>query len=121
MENQNITNGYNANPCNNSLLAVEDALYIIGGKWKLRIIIALKRRDQRFNGLLRTLPGISARVLSNELKELEVSGFIQKTIDPNSPLVSRYVLTEYSRTLKEVLKSLSDWGIMHRRKLKQEC
>jgi DNA-binding HxlR family transcriptional regulator len=109
----------NHSACDNSLLAVEDALYLIGGKWKLRIIIALRRKEQRFNGLLRVLPGISARVLSNELKELEINGFIQKTTDPEKPLPTLYVLTNYSDSLKDVLKSLSNWGIMHREKLRQ--
>jgi DNA-binding HxlR family transcriptional regulator len=60
--------------CSMALSALEDTLYVIGGKWKLKIIIALQTRgSMRFNELQRTVQGISARVLSNELKEIDGS------------------------------------------------
>ena len=63
--------------CTARLSAIEDTLYVIGGKWKLKVIIALKEQGaMRFNELQRTITGISARVLSNELKELELNGFV---------------------------------------------
>jgi DNA-binding HxlR family transcriptional regulator len=108
------------NPCNNSLAAVEDALYVIGGKWKLRIIIALRRGHYRFNELQRAVTGISAKVLSNELKELELIGFVKKIAAMRSPVVREYRLTGYSDTLGDVLESLSEWGIMHRAKIRTE-
>jgi DNA-binding HxlR family transcriptional regulator len=108
------------NICNNNLAAVEDALYVIGGKWKLRIIIALRRGYYRFNELQRAVTGISARVLSSELKDLELIGFVKKIADTHNPIVMEYRLTGYSDTLKDVLRSLSEWGIMHRVKIKGE-
>ena len=54
--------------CSSRLTALGDALYAIGGKWKLRVIIALREGNTRFNEIQRALNGISARVLSNELK-----------------------------------------------------
>ena len=104
--------------CNASLNAVGDALYAIGGKWKLRIIAALSSGNKRFNDLQREIGGISARVLSNELKDMELNGFIKRNIDTGYPVVIEYELTEYSQTLESVLKALDEWGRMHREKVR---
>jgi DNA-binding HxlR family transcriptional regulator len=61
--------------CKATLSSIADALYVIGGKWKLRIIVALKEGNNRFNELQRTIDGISSKVLSTELKDLELNGF----------------------------------------------
>lgn len=106
--------------CNQKLNAVGDALYVIGGKWKLRIIIALKEGNYRFNDLQRTITGISAKVLSNELKDLELNGFVKRTVHDATPVVVSYEPTAYTNTLKDVLHSLSEWGAMHREKLRSE-
>jgi len=106
--------------CNASLNAVGDALYVIGGKWKLRIIIALSERNSRFNDLQRMVKGISARVLSNELKDLEMNGFIKRNVHASTPVVVEYEVTEYSRTLEKVLTSLAEWGAMHKEKIRSE-
>ena len=105
--------------CTSRLAAVGDALYAIGGKWKLRIIIALMEGGQRFNELQRMVEGISAKVLSNELKELELNGFVKRHVDTNTPVVVTYELTEYSATLQDVLQALSEWGAMHRKRVKR--
>jgi DNA-binding HxlR family transcriptional regulator len=106
--------------CNRSLNAVGDALYAIGGKWKLRVIIALREGNKRFNELQRTITGISARVLSHELKELEMNGFVKRNVYTQTPVVVEYELTEYSDTLGNVLQALSEWGMMHRDKIRKE-
>lgn len=106
------------NECKAALTAVGDALYVIGGKWKLQIIAAMRDRgNQRFNELQRSVKGISARVLSNELKQMEQNGFIRRNIYTTSPVVVEYELTDYSDTLEPVLRSLHDWGAMHRDKI----
>jgi len=105
--------------CQAKLSAIADALYAIGGKWKLRIIIAIEEGHSRFNELQRTIQGISARVLSNELKELELNGFVRRNVHTGTPVVIEYELTEYSDTLEDVLTSLSDWGAMHREKVRK--
>lgn len=107
--------------CVSSLAAIDDALYVIGGKWKLRIIGALRdTQPQRFNELQRMLTGISSKVLSNELKQLEMNGFIQRDVLAENAAIVEYRLTEYSKTLSDVLSSLVAWGTMHRRKIQQE-
>lgn len=107
--------------CKASLAAVGDALYVIGGKWKLPIIVAFVEDDgqpKRFNELQRAVKGISARVLSNELKQLEMNGFVERKVYTGTPVVVEYVLTEYSSTLGEVLHALQQWGSQHRDKIR---
>ena len=109
-----------AKECTRSLAAVGDAMYAIGGKWKLRIIIALRDGTKRFNELQRTIPGISAKVLSNELKELELNGFVKRSVSTQMAIVVEYEITAYSETLGDVLQALREWGMMHREKIKSD-
>jgi DNA-binding HxlR family transcriptional regulator len=114
----------NANPCwhqdsasaqcNRALAAVRDSLYVIGGKWKLPIIIALMEGPRRFRELQRSLEGITPKVLSKELKDLELNAFITRTVYDTTPVTVEYQLTEYSQTLKPVLTELREWGQKHR-------
>jgi len=106
--------------CEASLAALGDALYVLGGKWKLRIIIALRDGNKRFNELQRTVKGISARVLSNELKELELNGFVKRNVFTQIPVIVEYEATEYTNTLDEVLRALSEWGARHKDKIRRE-
>ena len=104
--------------CKATLNAVADALYVIGGKWKLRIIVALKDGTKRFNEMQRLIEGISAKVLSTELKDLELNGFIRRNVFTGTPVVVEYELTEYADTLGDVLQALSEWGTLHREKVR---
>src|SRR5215211_6614057 len=96
--------------CKATLNSVADALYVIGGKWKLRIIVGLTDGNKRFNELQRLVEGISAKVLSTELKELELNGFVHRNVFTGTPVVVEYELSEYAETLESVLNSLSEWG-----------
>ena len=106
--------------CNKVLSAVSDALYAVGGKWKLMIIIAMARGNNRFTELQKQVKGISARVLSSELKELEMNGFIVRKVDPGYPVTIDYQLHPYSYSLEKVIGSMTEWGIQHREKIKSE-
>src|SRR5215218_3784306 len=105
--------------CKATLNSVADALYVIGGKWKLRIIVALTEGNRRFNELQRLIGGISAKVLSTELKELELNGFVRRNVFDATPVIVEYELTDYADTLSGVLKALSDWGAMHKLKIRK--
>lgn len=107
--------------CMNHLDAVSDALYAIGGKWKLRIIVSLIDGSKRFNEMQRLITGISARVLSNELKEMELNGFVKRTVASEHPAVVVYELMPYSTTLTHVIKSLAEWGASHREKIMRDA
>lgn len=104
--------------CKARLNSIADALYVIGGKWKLRIIVGLKDGTKRFNELQRLIDGISAKVLSTELKELELNGFIKRNVFTSTPVVIEYELTDYADTLNDILDTLSEWGALHREKVK---
>lgn len=107
--------------CGKNLDATEDALYVVGGKWTLRVMIALLSGHTRFNDLQRTLKGISARVLSGELKDLEINGLVKRVVDPTQkPVVVEYIPTEYSASLREIITSLTNWGIKHKKKITSE-
>jgi DNA-binding HxlR family transcriptional regulator len=106
--------------CSGVLNAIGDALYVIGGKWKLRVIAALREGNSRFNELQRNIDGISARVLSAELKELELNGFVKRVVHTQTPVVVEYHITAYADTLGNVLLALAEWGTMHRDKIRKE-
>ena len=104
--------------CAVQLSAVEDAMYVLGGKWKLRIMIAVVTGCHRFNELLRAINGISARVLSAELKSLELNGLVMRVVKANqTPVVVEYLPTEYAATLKEIVSVLGNWGASHKKKI----
>src|SRR3954471_21003615 len=105
--------------CKARLNSIADAFYVIGGKWKLRIIVALTDGNKRFNELQRLVEGISAKVLSTELKELELNGFVNRNVFTGMPVVVEYELSAYAETLNGVLQSLSEWGAMHRENIKK--
>ncbi|MBS1605559.1 MAG: helix-turn-helix transcriptional regulator [Bacteroidetes bacterium] len=104
--------------CAKNLTATEDALYVLGGKWTLRIVIAVLSGHHRFNDLQRTVNGISARVLSSELKDLELNGLVRRVVlADQKPVVTEYLPTEYTRTLRTVIDALAEWGEKHKRRI----
>ncbi len=105
--------------CKATLDSVADALYVISGKWKLPIIVVLGHGSMRFNEMQRMIEGISAKVLSKELKDLELNGFVRRIVTPSTPVVVAYELTRYSDTLGDVLEALSKWGKMHKEEVKK--
>jgi len=102
--------------CQQSMLAVRDTLDIVGGKWKLVILIILRTGKRRFKELSREA-GISPRILSKELQEMEMNGLITRTVKDTKPITVEYALTPYSKTLKEVLDAMDKWGKQHRKKI----
>lgn len=106
--------------CKQHLTAIGDALYVIGGKWKLRVIVSLREGHKRFNEIQRAIDGISPKVLSAELRELELNGFVRREVHTGTPVVVEYHITPYADTLGDVLNALSTWGATHRDKIRRE-
>jgi DNA-binding HxlR family transcriptional regulator len=105
--------------CQASIDGIRDTLYVLGGKWKLPIISALSDGGPlRFRELQKSLVEITPKVLSKELKELELNDFVTRTVYDTSPVTVEYELTEYSRSLSKVLQEMRDWGIQHRQRIK---
>lgn len=101
-------------------MGVHDAMYILGGKWKISIITALHFGPKRYSDLLREICGISGKVLSRELKEMETNRLISRTVSSNAPLTVTYELTVYGQSTKSIIGVLSEWGKTHRDQLMSE-
>ncbi len=103
--------------CQSALGAVQDALYVLNGKWKIPVIIALREGNKRFGELQKAVKGISAKVLSHELKHLEMNGFIQRRVYDTMPVSVEYELTSYADSLGGIISALREWGHQHRHKI----
>ncbi|MCC2546612.1 helix-turn-helix transcriptional regulator [Hymenobacter sp. BT175] len=107
-----------AHACNASMRSVRDALDLLGGKWKLPIIVGLSTGPKRFKHLQREVTGITAKMLSKELKELETNGLITRHVEAHAvPVAVTYTLAEYGGTLFPVVEALRDWGQQHRTRI----
>lgn len=99
--------------CARSKMAIRDTLDIVGGKWKLVLIALLRSGKKGFNELSREA-GITPRILSKELQELEINGLVSREVHNTKPVTVKYQLTPYSRTLYKVLAAMEQWGYRHR-------
>ncbi len=86
------------------------AVEIIGRRWSGAILRALLAGRCRFNEIARTVPGLSDRLLSERLKELESEGIVVRTVTPSIPVCVEYQLTEMGRALAPVVRSLATWA-----------
>ncbi len=90
---------------------VEVTLELVGNKWKLLILRELFRSGMmRFNQMHRAIDGITQKVLSEKLKQMEVDGFIARKAYPEVPPRVEYSLTPLGRSLRPVLSSIYSWG-----------
>ncbi|MEJ8819275.1 winged helix-turn-helix transcriptional regulator [Lacibacter sp. H407] len=103
--------------CVQYIRPVRDVLDLINGKWKLPILIALSFGNKRFKELERDVEGITPRMLSKELKDLESNQLITRTVYDTMPVTVEYSLTSYGKTLDDVIAALRDWGKKHRSRL----
>lgn len=102
------------------MLPVQDALELLSGKWKLPIIIALIHEVKRFSDLSREIPKITDRMLSKELRDLEMNKLVKRTVYDTFPVTVEYTMTEYGHTLRPVIQALAEWGFKHREKIMQD-
>nr|WP_199158998.1 helix-turn-helix domain-containing protein [Pedobacter sp. ASV2] len=108
---------HNKETCTASLNAVKDALYVLNGKWKLPLIISLQDGPKRFNEIQKSLGEITPKILSKELKDLELNEFVVRKVFSTTPVTVTYELTPYSETLDKVIDELRNWGLQHRERL----
>ena len=101
--------------CAKAKLAIRDTLDVVGGKWKLVLIVVLSNGKKGFNEFSREA-GISPRILSKELQELEMDGLVSREVCDTKPVTVKYELTEYCKTLNNVLLEMQKWGEQHRQK-----
>lgn len=98
--------------------SVQDSMDVLNGKWKISIISSICcYGKRRFSDILDDVVGISNRMLSKELKELELNQLIKRTVLDTQPVTVQYELTEHGNTLQTIITNLSEWGIVHRKKI----
>ncbi|WP_010521244.1 winged helix-turn-helix transcriptional regulator [Aquimarina agarivorans] len=103
--------------CSHTILAIHDVMDILNGKWKISIIACLCYKKMRYSELLREVKGISGRMLSRELKELEMNQLIIRNVLDTQPVTVEYEITEYGSTLKNLTNTIAEWGIKHRKRI----
>lgn len=81
-----------------------------GNKWKIYIIQQLVEQPYGFNALQRAIPGISQKVLSSNLKEMEAAGLITRTVIPETPIRTEYALSDLGNSLMPIINSMVEWG-----------
>lgn len=96
------------------VMAINDTMNVLSGKWKLPIIGALLFGKKRFNELERNIPKITPRMLSKELRDLEENGILTRTVYNTVPVTVEYELTPSGQTLTRVLDVMVEWGLEHR-------
>ncbi len=96
------------------VLYINDTLNVISGKWKLPIIGSVLFGKKRFTEIQRNIPKITPRMLSKELKELELNGMIVRKVYDSTPVSVEYELSESGKSITEVLDKMIEWGIEHR-------
>lgn len=104
--------------CKKDVMAVHDAMDILSGKWKISIVAVLcYSNKRRFSEILNDVKGISNKMLSKELKELEMNKLVKRTVLDTQPVTVQYELTEYGKKLQTVIHYLSEWGTEHRKEM----
>jgi len=91
-------------------LGIEATLEIIGGKWKALIICLLMSGVKRTSELQRNIPGISQKVLIQQLRELERDGLVRRHVHQQMPPKVEYGLTEYGVTANRIVEVMCSWG-----------
>ena len=89
---------------------VATAVQLIGNKWKLLILRNLLARPWRFNELLKSIPGLSQKVLTDNLRAMEKDGIITRTVYPEVPPRVEYALSELGESMRPIIKALEVWG-----------
>jgi DNA-binding HxlR family transcriptional regulator len=102
----------------NYFQALQDTVYVIGGKWRLQVLYSIYMGNRRFREIERSIAGITTRMLSKELKTMEVNKLITRTVYPTTPVTIEYTATEYSTSLIKVVETMIEWGLEHREKIK---
>ena len=92
---------------------VATTLMLIGNKWKIFIVQRLLDRPWRFNELQKNIPGISQRVLTDNLRSMEEDGIITRTVYPEVPVRVEYALSELGETMRPIINSMFGWGTMY--------
>lgn len=103
--------------CAKKIRAIHDTMDVLSGKWKVSIIACLCYQPMRYSELLKEVNGISGKMLSRELKDLEMNRLVIRKVLDTKPVTVSYQISEYGRSLKELTNVIADWGIKHRERM----
>lgn len=114
-----LVNNADKESCNERILALKDAIELLSGKWKLCILQTLSTIPaMRFKDLQESVVGISPKVLSKELEELEQNLLITRTVNNTKPVTVSYAITRHAIETQPVINALLEFGLKHRKKIK---
>ncbi len=99
---------------------VATTLMLIGNKWKIFIIQQLMDRPFRFSELRRAIPGISEKVLTDNLRAMEKDGIITRTVFPEVPPRTEYALSELGDTMRPIIESMATWGTGYQQLVREQ-
>jgi len=108
---------HEADSCKYKLLAARDALEIVQGKWRIPIVISLTYRNKRFGEIQRDIQDISPKMLSQELKALEVNKILTRTMHDTMPVTVEYSLTPLGKSMNKLIEDLLNWGVYFRKEV----
>lgn len=103
--------------CAKKVRAIDDTIHILSGKWKVAIISHLCFKQMRYSELLKDINGIAGKVLSRELKDLEMNDLIIRKVTAGTPVTVTYAISEYGKTLKDLTDAMANWGLQHRERI----
>ena len=92
---------------------------LIGNNWKLLILRNLMARPWRFNEMLRSIPGISQKVLTDNLRALEKDGIISRTVFPEVPPRVEYALSELGDSMRPIIDAMQAWGVNYQKMVRE--
>jgi len=103
--------------CSEFVIPIRYCLDILSGNWKLPILGSLIMGKKRFKELERDIPKITARMLSKELRELEMNQLVTRTVYDTIPVTVEYEMAAYGKSLQKVLYEMKEWGVQHRKRI----
>ncbi|ACU62432.1 winged helix-turn-helix transcriptional regulator [Chitinophaga pinensis] len=103
--------------CTEHLRAIHDTMDVLNGKWKIAIIGSLRFGKRRFMELQREVEGVGSKMLSKELRELEMNELVRRTVYDTKPVTVEYELTDYGKTLESIIDEMAKWGHSHRKRI----
>lgn len=103
--------------CARAILPIRDVLDILGGKWKLQILMLLMFDKRRFKDLQQLIPGVTPKMLARVLRELEMNQLITRKVYDEASYYIEYSMTQYGRSLKKIIQEMEDWGKEHRKRI----
>jgi len=99
-------------------MAIQDSMDVLSGKWKISIISSICfYNKRRFSDILADVVGISNKMLSQELKGLEMNKLVKRTVLDTQPPTVLYELTDHGKSLQTIINNLTEWGKAHRKEI----